>query len=62
LKEHVGHMVEATGAIAGGGKSSAPPAAGAPPAGGAAPSAGASGSDSPRLNVKSVKHLETKCS
>lgn len=61
LKEHVGHMVEATGAITPGAKSSAP-AAGAPPAGGAAPPAGASASDQPRLNVKSFKHLETKCS
>lgn len=60
LKEHVGHMVEATGMITPAAKSSAP--AGAPPAGGAAPPAGASASDTARLNVKAVKHLETKCS
>ena len=59
LKEHVGHMVEATGMITAGAKSSAPAATPGAPAGGAASSAA---SDTARLNVKAFKHLETKCS
>ena len=55
LKEHVGHIVEATGTIAPASEKSSAPSA---PAGGAA-SAGAAAEA--RLNVKTMKHVETKC-
>ena len=57
LKEHVGHTVEATGTIAPQSEKSSAPAA-TP----GAPAAGAAGAKAEqRLNVKTMKHVETKC-
>jgi hypothetical protein len=57
LTDHIGHMVEVTGAV--GSKSDMGAGAGAAPS--ASPSAGASASSGPSLDVKSVKMVSESC-